>query len=403
MRVFLRILAVAVAGFLLVQCGKDTVTDGQNVLSYGTQVELLPVDLPEPPAGMLYQAWFFRLEKFGTNYSIKYFPFQKMDCVGYPYHFTDPDTGGDLGYIFKASPDTTNLFTQNLTQFVRADTIGLIIERLLRGQSVALPGASQNLEKLAGLLISLEPANDVNPATPDHPFLAGYSNDSGKFEMVYPYNYRHPDFSVQWFMATPTDTLYYLRCACNVTDSAQIKNEGRGLWFGFLDSTKFDRSRKEIAAPDTVLRKLSRELMPGWQFEAWIERNGTRVSLGHITEGDSSDSENPYAGIGGPDSAFLVPGEDFLNNGAIPAEFAPPNKAHLLGSIVKITLEPLPDNDPAQFPVVLFQDTVPPTYTTIIRGESPQVIQNLHWNFRSLNRARFFPKIRARVIPEARS
>ncbi|HLG94150.1 MAG TPA: hypothetical protein VI546_04880 [candidate division Zixibacteria bacterium] len=398
MRSWFRALAVVAAGFFFVQCGKKGPTDSNGRLLYGRTVVLQPVNLPEPPAGMVYQAWVFQLEKSGASYSAKYHPYRKMGWVGYPYHFTDPDTGGDIGYNFFASPDTANLFTPNLTVYVRADTIRQIVEKLLRGQSVTLSGQSQSLAGMIGFLFSLEPALETGPdtATPAHPFLAAYSNDTGKFEMIYPYDYRHPDFTVQYFMATPTDTLFYLKCACNVTDSNQIKNEGRGLWFGFLDTTKFDRSRLEIALPDTVLRKLCRDLLPGWQFEGWLERGGTRVSLGHFTRGDTADSFNPYANI--PDSAFLVPGEDFLVNP--PAEFAPPLKAHLLGSILKITLEPRPDTDPAQFPVVLFQDTIPSTYTTPTLDQGPR--GNLHLNFRSLNRARFFPKINVQIIPESR-
>ncbi|MGH8003765.1 MAG: hypothetical protein ACRECJ_03465, partial [Limisphaerales bacterium] len=314
MRQFFRLLAIMAAGFLLVQCGKDNGTNVATEFPYGRSVKLDPVDLPEPPAGMVYQAWVFRLEKTGASYSAKYHPYRKMNWVGYPYRFTDPVTGDDIGYNFLASPDDSNLFTQNLTAWVRADTIAQIVEKLLRGQSVTLTGQSENLNRMAGFLFSLEPANETGPdtATPARPFLAAYSNDSGKFEMIHPYNYRHPDFFVQYFLASPTDTLYYLRCACNVTDSNQIRNEGKGIWFGFLDTLHFDRGRAEIARPDTVLRKLCRELMPGWQFEGWAEKGGQLVSLGHFIRADSSDLANPYAFI--EDSCFLVPGEDFLNN-----------------------------------------------------------------------------------------
>ncbi len=123
MRRFFRLLAVGAAGFLLVQCGKGGGTGPKNgVMLYGTKVDLEPVDLPEPPAGMIYQSWIFRLQKSGINYSIKYYPFRKMGWVGYPYHFTDPTTGQDIGYTFTASPDTANLFTVNLTISVRPVT-----------------------------------------------------------------------------------------------------------------------------------------------------------------------------------------------------------------------------------------------------------------------------------------
>ena len=394
MRRFFQVLTVVAAGFLLVQCGKKNVTDTPGTPLYGLSVKLDPADLPEPPDSMVYQAWVFRLEKSGTSYSAKYYPYRKMGWVGYPYRFVDPLTGRDIGYNFVASPDTGNLFTPNLTQYVRADTIREIVEKLLRGQSVTLTGLSENLSKMQGFLFSLEPEPDPDPAAPARPFLAAYSNDSGKFEMIYPYNYRHPDFFVQYFLATPTDTLYYLKCACNVTDTTQRQNEGKGIWFGFLDTTKFDRGRSEIARPDTVLRKLCRELMPGWQFEGWAGKGGQQVSLGRFTRGDTVDNSNPYAKIA--DSAFFVPGEDFLNGGT-----PPPFAQNVLGSRIFITLEPNPDGDPAMFPVVLFQDTIPPTFFV----RDPVLNENieiLHLNMETQNRARFFPKIRMEVIPEPR-
>src|SRR5262245_2684424 len=152
MRQVVRLLAFVAAGFLFTQCGKKT-TETTNVLQYGTSVHLEPVDLPEPPAGMVYQAWFFRLEKIGLTYSAKYYSYRKMDWVGYPYRFTDPTTGADIGYNFKASPDDSNLFTPNLTTWVRADTIAMIVEQALRGQSVTLTGLEQNLSRMAGFLL----------------------------------------------------------------------------------------------------------------------------------------------------------------------------------------------------------------------------------------------------------
>gem|GEM_PF-5469916 len=397
MRQAVRCLALIAAGFLFAQCsknGKVTPPTGEPTL-YGTSVKLDPLDLPEPPAGMVYQAWTFRLEKSGATYSAKYYPYRKMDWVGYPYRFTDPTTGTDIGYIFKASPDDSNLFTPNLTLWVRADTIAMFVEQALRGQSLNLTGLQENLRRMQGFLFSLEPANETGPdaAIPNHPFLAAYSNDSGKFEMIYPYNYRHPDYVVEYFLASPTDTLYYIRCACNVTDPTLIENEGRGIWFGHLDTTKFDRGRREIAQPDTVLRKLCRELMPGWRFEGWAEKGGQLVSMGPFTRGDSSDLANPYANI--EDSCFLVPGEDFLKNP--PSAFS----QNVLGARIMITLEPNPDPDPAQFPVIIFQDTIPPTFV-IDDPLTEQPIGILHLNRETVNRTRFLPKIRMTVIPESR-
>lgn len=395
MRVVVRIAAVVTAGFLLAQCGKKGGTETTGLLPYGTSVELQPVNLPPPPAGSVYQAWVLRLQKSGTNYSLQYFPYARFGWNSYKYKFTNETTGTDLGYVFKASPDTGNLFSQNLTGFMRADTIGLTLEKLLRGQSVPLPGESENISKLLGFLLTIEPAGETGPdlTAPAVPFLVAYSNDTGKTELIYPSNYRHPDFNITFFLATPTDTLFEVD---RQVDTNHIQNEHRGVWFGFIDTSRYDLGIRMVR-PDTVLRKLARELLPGWQFEGWIERNGSRVSTGHFRRGDSADLENPYAYF--PDSAFALPGEDFLVNNP-PAEFAGTVRG-LLQSTVMVTLEPLPDNDPAMFPVILFRATAPAVDSSI-RDPLIGIENNLHFNFEMENRARFFPKVRVRVIPEER-
>ena len=396
MRVFGRFLLVAAAGLLLAQCSKKETTQPPGQLAYGTKVKLDPVNLPEPPAGLVYQAWLVRLEKSGAGYSAKYFPFAKLGWAGYPYRFINLNTGGDAGYIFKASPDASNLFTVNLTGFVRADTLGEIVQKLLRGQTVALPGLQENLTQLMGFLFSLEPAGETGPdtATPAIPILAGYSNDSGKFDMVYPYNYRHPDFIPQYLLATPSDNLYnYYK----ETDTIKLQNEHRGVWFGVIDTGRYEDGLRAVS-PDTVLTKLARELLPGWQFQAWIERNGSRVSLGHFVRGDSADLENPY--VFDPDSLFTSPGEDFLKN-PLPAEFADSVKG-LLRSRLLITLEPRPDGDTALFPLFLFRADTPEKDSSNREETHAGLEKNIHFNFEMENRARFLPKIRVQVIPEKR-
>ncbi len=394
MRLLVRIAAVATAGFLLAQCGKKGGTETTALLPYGTSVELQPVNLPPPPAGSVYQAWVLRLQKSGPNYSLQYSPYARFGWDSYKYKFTNENTGTDLGYIFKASPDTGNLFIRNLTGFVRADTIGLTLEKLLRGQSIPLPGESENLSKLVGFLLTIEPAGETGPnlAVPGIPFLVAYSNDTGKTDMIYPYNYRHPDFNPTFFLATPTDTLFEVD---RQVDTIHIQNEHRGIWFGFIDTSRYDLGIRMVR-PDTVLRKLARDLLPGWQFEGWIERNGTRVSTGHFLRGDSADLENPYAFF--QDSTFSVPGEDFLVNP--PAEFAGGVQG-LLNSTAMVTLEPLPDNDPAMFPVILFRAFAPAADSSI-RDVEIGIENNLHFNFEMENRARFFPKVKVRIIPEVR-
>lgn len=391
-------MAIIAVALLSLQCGKGKPpTTPGTVLLYGLDVELKPVDLPPPPAGTVYEAWFFRLEASGPGYKARFIPFKRFGWNDYKFKFTDPNTGTDLGDVFRASPDTTNLFIQNLTTFVRADTIGKIVEKLVRGQTVPLPGLSRNLAQMIGFLLSIEPAGSVGPDTfPSSALMVAYSNDSGKVDMVYPYNYRNRDFFVQYFMATPTDTLYFLKCACNVTDSNQIRDEGRGVWFGFIDTTRYDLGRR-MAKPDTVLRKLCRELMPGWQFQGWIEKNGTLLSMGHFNRADTTDDANIYAF--NPDSCFFVPGEDYTTDTLrIPPAF----RKNVLGSIIRITLEPKPDTDPNMYPLIVFQDTIRKTFSSV---DDPEIgpVSNLHRNFVSKNRSRFLPKMHVRVIPRQRS
>ncbi|MCI0329626.1 MAG: hypothetical protein L0196_01545 [candidate division Zixibacteria bacterium] len=399
MRFLGKFLLIAAAGLFLAQCGKKETTAPAGEMGFGTKVQLDPVDLPEPPAGLVYQAWLFRIEPSGPGYSIKYFPYAKFNWVGYPYKFTDLNTGTDVGRTFQASPDGSNLFTVNLTGFMRADTLFETVQKFLRGDTVNLPGRQENLTQMMGFLFSLEPASETGPdtATPAIPFLAGYSNDSGKFDLVYPYNYRHPDFNANYVIATPSDTLYlYYR----ESDTIHLRNEHVGVWFGVIDTSKYELGIRVIRS-DTVLTKLARELLPGWQFQAWIERNGTRVNLGHFVRGDSADLENPYCFQ--TDSLPACPGEDLIPRKNPPAEFADTAMVQgVLKSRLSITLEPRPDNDPEMFPLIVFRHDTPEKDSSNRDPGHPGIEKNIHFNWQMENRTRFFPRIRMQVIREER-
>ncbi len=391
-----RFFVLVAAVFLFVQCGKDKGAGIQRELPYGRYVELQPVGLPAPPKGMIYQAWAFRLEKSGETYSAKFSSFQKFGWNGYAYKFTDPATGTDLGFKFKASPDTQNLFTINQTAFMRSDSLARVVEKLLRGQSATLSGAGRNLSGMVGFLLSVEPDGETGPdtATPASPFLAGVSNDSGIVTMGYPVDYLGPDLTPSYFLATPTDGLTTL-CPCEFKDSLIIQNEARGIWFGQFDSNRVDLGRG-AGQPDPVLSMLSENLLPGWKFGAWLQRGSDKpVHLGCFFRADSADLCNPY--VYNPDSVFFFPGEDFFTN---PPPGTLDGERGLLGAKLMVALEPDRPDDSTMFPMVVFQDTVPQTFVSDPDAGSNRH-RNVQYNFQMQNRARFFPKMRLRILPEA--
>ncbi len=396
MQRYVRFFVLVAALVLLVQCGKDKGAGIQKELPYGRYVELQPVGLPAPPEGMLYQAWTFRLEESGGAYSAKFNAFQKFGWNGYAYKFTDPATGADVGSIFKAGLDTQNLFTVNQTAFMRSDSLARVVEKLLRGQSVMLSGAGRNLSGMVGFLLSVEPAGETgaDAAAPASPFLVGTSNDSGIVTMAYPIDYRGPDVAPSYFLASPSDSLIPL-CPCEFNDSTIIQNEARGVWFGQFDTNRTELGRG-AGRPDPVLTGLSRELLPGWKFVAWLQRGSNQpIHLGCFFRADSADLCNSY--VFNPDLVFPFPGEDFF---ITPPPWVLDGDRGLLGAKLMVALEPDRPEDSAMFPVVVFQDTVPQTFASAPDPEGSRH-RNVQYNFVMQNRARFFPKMRLRILPEA--
>ncbi|MGE5692534.1 MAG: hypothetical protein ACM3YF_02000 [Candidatus Zixiibacteriota bacterium] len=390
-----RFFILVVAIVLFVECGKNKGVGIQKELPYGQYVELQPADLPPPPVGMIYQAWVFWLEKSGDSYTAKFNSFQSFGWNGYAYKFTDPVTGADVGFRFKASPDGRNLFTENTTAYMRPDSLAKLMEQLLHGQSVILSGAARNLSGMVGFLLSVEPLGEtgVDTTIPKSPFLVGISNDSGTVMMAYPIDYRGPDLKPTYFLASPSDSLIPL-CPCEFNDSLILQNEARGVWLGQFDTNKTELGRG-AGRPDPVLTGLSRALLPGWKFVAWLQReNGKPVHVGCFFRADSADLCNSY--VFNPNFVFPFPGEDFFTN---PPPGALDGDRGLLGAKLIVTLEPDRPEDSVMFPMVVFQDTIPQTFTS-----NPDIDGNRHrnvqYNFVMQNRARFFPKMGLRILSE---
>ena len=397
MKRFVRFCVLILAVVPFVQCGQKKITNSQKTIPFGQYVQLQPDGLLPPPRGMVYQAWTFQLEESGGVYSAQFHPLRMFGWNDYAYKFTDPVTGEDVGYTFKAAAGTQNLFTNNPTAFMRADSLGKMVEKLLRGQAVVLSGAARNLSGLVGFLLSVEPEKETGPDTafPASPFLVGVSNDSGIVTMTYPIDYRGPDLIPGYFLATPTDGLSTL-CPCEFNDSTVIRDEARGVWLGEFDTTRVDLG-KGAGHPDPVLVKLSQDLLPGWRFAAWLQRGSYQPArAGNFYRADSADLGNTYAA--NPDSVFPFPGEDFFTN---PPPGVLDEKRGLLGCKLMITLEPARPDDSTMFPVVVFQDTLPQSFAS--RGDVGEAShRNLQYNFLMQNRARFFPKMQLRIRPETR-
>lgn len=99
--------------------------------------------------------------------------------------------------------------------------------------------------------------------------------------------------------------------------SADIADYSKGIWFG-----------SQLSLPP---------LATGWTYEGWIVGDEGPISTGRFRSLDRADSDGPGP-TAGPLAAPNIPGQDFID---------PPMV--LLGATVVISVEPMPDDDPAPF------------------------------------------------------
>ena len=93
-------------------------------------------------------------------------------------------------------------------------------------------------------------------------------------------------------------------------------------------------------------------LPAGWDYEGWVVINGTPVTSGKFSAADMADDSAPYSSTM-PAPPF--PGEDFLLNAPMGLTFP----TDLAGMTAVISIEPMPDDDPAPFALKPLKGMIP--------------------------------------------
>lgn len=211
-------------------------------------------------------------------------------------------------------------------------------------QSTFAINATQ-LASATAFVLSIEPANDLDPAPSNTKVVSGAFNGNAAAvnsdAMV-------GDFSNAagtYILATPTDM--------------DATNEFSGVWF--LDNSSGAPARG-LDLP---------ELADGWAYEGWVVMNGTPVSTGVFMDpamADNNASTSPYKGASGNGPAY--PGEDFVMGEAAGVMFP----TDLKGTTIVVSVEPYPDNSAAPYTLKPLAHMVPNTamdHTAIMMGDGP--------------------------------
>jgi len=182
--------------------------------------------------------------------------------------------------------------------------------------SIDIPVVLETLENATEFILSIEPANDSDPAPSKTKILSGLFADDVAQLSINKVIGDLTGISGKFVMATPTD---------DVSD-----NDEFGIWFE--DPSGFQ------VAPGLNLPML----VDGWKYEGWVILNNKPVTTGTFSKVDQADDASPYSGNG---TAPNYPGEDFLNTA--PQGLTFPQDGDVRGKMVVISIEPFPDFDQA--------------------------------------------------------
>lgn len=221
--------------------------------------------------------------------------------------------GSDFAYegwlIVDGSPITTGVFNVDNNGVLSQTTFSI---------------DSEKLKKATKFVLTIEPANDSDPAPAQTHILAGdFSGDAASVTVAPVADFAN--ISGKYILATPTN--------------GPMSSEKSGIWFLDLST----------GAPTEGLQLPT--LSSGWKYEGWVVINGTPVSTGTFTNTKATDESDVYSGpmalgmVNGADGFF--PGEDFLK--AAPSGLNFPTD--ISGGKAVISVEPFPDNSAMPFAI----------------------------------------------------
>jgi len=230
------------------------------------------------------------------------------------------DLGSNFAYegwiVVGGSPVSTGTFT--------VDGSGNLSQTAFTVDPADLAAATE-------FVLSIEPVPDVDPAPADTKLLAGaFSGSSATLGTG--------TVGTGFDMATG---LYIIAAPTGTGDPGE---EFSGIWFMDTNVTP------PVAGLDLPT------LEPGWAYEGWVVVGGTPLTTGTFTDVNTGDDAAPFSGA---NSAPNYPGEDFLVNAPAGVTFP----TDLRGMMTVISIEPVPDNDPAPFTLKPLAASIPGTLT----------------------------------------
>lgn len=200
--------------------------------------------------------------------------------------------------VVNGSPVTTGTFTVN--------DAGVLSKTTFDVDATSLAAATK-------FVLSIEPANDADPAPSNTKYLVGdFSGNSATINSGI-----IGDFAAstgKYLIASPT--------------SMSTMDPLAGVWFmdGSGPSNGFNLPTLDA----------------GWKYEGWVVKNGTVLSTGKFSNPGASDLAASYSGT---QPAPPFPGEDFVANAPTGVTFP----LDLSGATLVISVEPNPDNSAMPF------------------------------------------------------
>lgn len=195
---------------------------------------------------------------------------------------------------------------------------------------------ANQLENATRFVLSIEPANDSDPAPADTKLLVGdFSGNSATVNAGIVGDFSNA--SGAFFLRSPTDET-----------GTNNGNDHYGVWF---------------ATPGMPpVPNFSLPVLPaGWAYEGWVVGDSGPITTGTFTAFDARDSFDNFSETAQPGPP--VPGEDFFINAPAGETFP----LDVRGRTVVISVEPVPDNSPAPFAIkplvgTAGQETAPATH-----------------------------------------